>query len=60
MLATANTTAVTNNANATRPFSLPAANRGLTPNTSSTAAPITIRMPTPDSGLLEEPISPAM
>src|SRR5205814_1696527 len=33
---------------------------GLTPNTSSKAAPITTRMPIPDNGLLEEPINPAM
>src|SRR5438132_2660736 len=33
---------------------------GFTPNTSSSAAPITTKMPMPDSGLLEEPIRPAM
>ena len=33
---------------------------GLTPKTRSNAAPITTRMPIPESGLLDEPISPAM
>jgi hypothetical protein len=32
----------------------------LTTNTSSSAALITTMMPTPDSGLLDEPIRPAM
>jgi hypothetical protein len=58
--ATVNTTAVTNSANATSPFSCPGSSSGLMPNTSSSAAPITTRMPMPDSGLLEEPIRPAM
>ena len=33
---------------------------GFTPTTSSSAAPITTRMPIPESGLFDEPISPAM
>ena len=33
---------------------------GLTATASNTAAPMTTRMPTPDSGLLDAPISPAM
>ncbi len=58
--ATVNTTDVTSKANATSPFSLPGAISGLMPNTSSSAAPMTTRMPMPDSGLFDDPIRPAM
>ena len=60
MVATANTTEVTNNAKATSP--LPASGDAWVwmPATSNNAATITTRMPTPDSGLFDEPISPAM
>src|SRR5438094_3484293 len=33
---------------------------GFTPSTRSNAAPITTRIPMPESGLFEEPIKPAM
>ena len=58
--ATVNTTAVTSRANATSPFSWPASICDFSPNTSSSAAPITTKIPIPDSGLLDEPIKPAI
>ncbi len=60
MAATANTTAVTNSAKATSACWPLAATFDCTPNTSSSAAPITTRMPMPESGLFDEPMSPAM
>ncbi len=60
MVATANTIAVTNSAKATSDFSPLTGTLARRPSTSSSAAPITTRMPMPESGLLEEPISPAM
>jgi hypothetical protein len=58
--AMANTTEVRNSANAVSalPASGPAA--AFTPTTRKIAATSTARMPTPDSGLFDEPIRPAM
>ena len=59
MVATPNTTAVTNNAKATSDFDM----SPLTPGKRKariSAMPSTERMPTPEIGLFEAPISPAM
>ncbi len=60
MAAAANTTAVTNSAKATSACWPLAGTLACTLKTSSRAAPMTTRIPIPESGLLEEPISPAM
>ena len=60
IVATANTTAVTNSAKATSACWALAGRSERTPTTSSSAAPITARMPMPESGLFDEPMSPAM
>ena len=60
MAAAQNTTEVTNSAKATSAGPASAGTNGFTTNTSSRAAPITTRIPTPDKGLLEAPMRPAM
>ncbi len=55
-----NTTAVTNSAKATRPGPEAAVSSGFATTTSSSAAPITTRIPKPETGLFEAPMSPAM
>ena len=58
--ATLKMTAVVKRANAIRALFASGETYGFTPRTSSNAAPITTRMPMPESGLLDEPIKPAM
>ena len=53
-------TAVTNSVNATSACDAPAGSMGLTTSAMSSAAPMTTMMATPDSGLLLEPMRPAM
>ncbi len=60
MVATANTTAVTKSAKATRAGAPWGPTARLTPTSMSRETPMTARIPMPDSGLFEEPISPAM
>ncbi len=60
MVAAQNTTDVTNKAYATRAGPAELGRNGFTTNTKAKAAPRTTRMPTPDRGLLDAPISPAM
>ncbi len=60
MVATAKTMAVTKRAKATRAGPPAGPTARLAPSSSSREMPITARMPTPESGLLDEPISPAM
>src|ERR1700730_17918200 len=56
--ATLKTTAVVNSANAINALTVSGPTYGLTPMTSNNAAPITTRIPMPESGLLEEPNNP--
>src|SRR6266567_5187610 len=58
--ATLKITAVVKSANAINALPESGDTYGFTPITSSNAAPITTSIPIPDSGLLEEPIRPAM
>ncbi len=59
-VAAAMMTEVTNSVNATSAGPALAGSIGLTPSATSSAAEMTTMMPTPDSGLLLEPIRPAM
>ena len=58
--ATLKITAVVKSANAISALPASGDTYGLTPITSSNAAPITTKIPMPDNGLFDEPISPAM
>ena len=58
--ATLKTTAVVKSAKAISALIASGPTYGFTPRTRSNAAPITTRIPMPESGLLDEPISPAM
>ncbi len=59
-VAAATTTAVTNSVKATSACDAPGGSMGLTTSAISSAAVMTTMMATPESGLLLEPIRPAM